>query len=116
MEIIIKTKDLKLTPGLETFVNQKVGRLKKLLPENSLRKIEIELGLVTLRQQKGDIYSAKIMISEPRGKLLRAYAEEETIKTAIVKAREDIQAQLTKFKERLETERKKEIKIKQEEI
>ncbi|MFA5178229.1 MAG: ribosome-associated translation inhibitor RaiA [Candidatus Paceibacterota bacterium] len=116
MEIIIKTKDLKLTSGLEAFINQKITRLKKLLPENSLRKIEIELGLVTLRKQKGDIYSAKIMVLEPRGKLLRAYAEEETIKTAIVKAREDIQAQLTKFKERLESERKKQIKTKQKEI
>ncbi|MFA5086801.1 MAG: HPF/RaiA family ribosome-associated protein [Candidatus Paceibacterota bacterium] len=107
MEITIKTKDVKLNPGLEQFINKHIGVLGKFLPPNATGFIEVEIGLITKHHQKGDIYSAEILIEEPMGNVFRAYSEKPNIEMAVTDAKKEMEAQLTKFKDKLITERKK---------
>ena len=107
MGIIIKAKNVKLDPKLEKFINSHIGSLGKFLPPNSTGLIEVNFGLITKHHQKGDIYSAEILIDEPRGKALRAYSEKESIEIAVQDAKKEIEVQLTKFKDKLVTERKR---------
>jgi ribosomal subunit interface protein len=106
MEIIIKTKGLEMNPELETFINKQISSLKKFLAINAKGLIEVEVGIVTKHHQKGNIYSAEILIECPRGKVLRAYSEKQNTQIALTDAKKEIEAQLTKFKEKLLTERK----------
>lgn len=107
MEVIIKTKGIKLNPGLETFINKHIGTLGKFLPANSKGVIEVEVGIITRHHQKGDIYSAEIMIEEPMSKVLRSYSEKENTEMAVTDAKQEMEAQLTKFKDKLVDERKR---------
>lgn len=96
-----------MNPGLEAFINKHIGSLVRFLPENSKGMIEVEVGLLSKHHQKGDIYSAEILIPEPMGKMLRAYSEKENTEMAITDAKHEIETQLIKFKDKRITERKR---------
>ncbi|HOS88020.1 MAG TPA: ribosome-associated translation inhibitor RaiA [Candidatus Pacearchaeota archaeon] len=110
MEIRIKTKNLILNPKLEKFILDKLKNLQKFFPKNAIQIIDVEIGITTFHHQKGNIYSAEIQTETPTGNLLRAYSEKEKIETAILDAKEGLEVQLMKFKEKLD--RRKKIKNK----
>jgi ribosomal subunit interface protein len=116
MEIIIKTKNIEINPGLEAFINKHIGSLERFLPENSKGIIEVEVSLLSKHHQKGNIYGAEILIQEPMGKMLRAYSEKENTEIAITDAKHEMEMQLTKFKDKRITERKRSEEETEEEI
>ncbi len=98
MQIRIKETNLKLNTGLYSFLEKKVGSLKKLLPSTPDLIIDIEVGLTTKHHQKGDIYKSEIQV-QLGGKLFRSVSEKDNIRSAIIKSVEDLEKQLSKRKD-----------------
>ncbi len=109
MNIIVKTKNFELTPSLRKFAEEKISSLKKYFDffqtedaPGLKSKIDaaIELGKTTAGQRKGNIFRAEVLITFHRNKL-RAGVSADDIEKAIVGARDDLQRQITDFKEKL---------------
>jgi len=109
MNIIVKTKNIEMTPSLREFVEKKIGSLEKyfdLLQEvddPSLKsKIEavVEVGKTTLHHRKGDICRAEVLLTFHKNKL-RAGKSADDLEKAIAAVRDDLQRQITDFKEKM---------------
>jgi len=107
MQIRIKETEIKINKGLYSFLENKIKTLEKLLPSNPDVIVEAEVGLTSHHHQKGDVYRAEIQIAMPGKKLLRAVAERDNLRSAIIEAKEEIGAQLTKRKDTFIARRKK---------
>jgi len=107
MEILIRTKSADLNPELEGFIKEKLGKISKLLPQNSNGVMEVEIGLTNTKHQKGDFYFAELQMELPKGKKIIAIAEKDNIKTAILAAKESLELQIKKHKEKMEDGKKR---------
>jgi len=105
MQITIKKTDIKLNTGLESFLEKKIKTLEKFLPDVSDLLVEIEVGLTTRHHQKGDIFKAEMQVLLGQ-KLLRAVSEKDNLRSAIIEAVDELEAQLRKRKEAYLTRRK----------
>ena len=106
MEIIIKTKNLKLTADLQEFIEEKIGGLKKftkiLQKEDSkkgktLTEIFVEVEKENRHHKKGDIFRAEAIIHLP-GKTLVAISEKDDLKRAIIEVKDELQQEIKKYK------------------
>lgn len=109
MNIIVKTKNFELTPSLREFVESKIGSLEKyfdLLREDNdsslVSEIDavVEVGKTTLHHRKGDICRAEVLLTFHRNNL-RAAKSADDLEKAIVAVRDDLQRQITDFKEKM---------------
>ena len=109
MNIIIKTKNFELVQSLREYAEEKIGSLEKYL--NFLQEekdpalvaeIEavIEVGKTTTHHRKGDIFRAEVLLTFHRNKL-RAAKSADDLEKAIVEVRDDLQRQITDFKEKM---------------
>ncbi len=110
MRIVIKTKNIKLSPYLRAFVNEKIRELEKFL-ESLLKKEDVmknvspraeafvEVAKVSRHHQKGDIFYAECQIPLP-GKGIRAETKGEDLKSTIYELKDELQRQLKKYKNR----------------
>jgi ribosomal subunit interface protein len=108
MNIIVKTKNFEMTPSLREFVEDRIGSLEKyfdLLREaddpSLVSEIDavVEVGKTTLHHRKGDICRAEVLLTFHSNKL-RAAKSADDIEKAIVAVRDDLQRQITDFKEK----------------
>lgn len=99
MKIIIKTTNIKLTPAIEDYINQKVGGLDKFLNyvEEELKEARVEIGRTTKHHQKGDIFRAEVNLSLGN-KVLRSEAEEWDIKAAIDAVKDELEQEIKKYR------------------
>ena len=106
MKIIIKTKKLELTSAFQTFIEKKIGSVKKFInilkqdtPEGlkTLAEIFIEVEKENQHHRKGDIYWAKIQVILP-GKSLTVSARGDDMSKAVVEAREELKTEIAKYK------------------
>jgi len=106
----IKTTNLKLTPAIESYINQKIERdLAKFvsrLDEKGAAELFIEIARTTRHHKRGDVFRAEADLRLP-GKVLRAEAEEWDIRVAIDQVKDDLQREIKKYKERQSTKFKK---------
>jgi len=109
MNIIIKTKNIGITPSLREFVEKKIGSLEKYFDffrteDNpslvSTIDANIEVGKTTLHHRKGNIFRAEVLITFHRN-TLRAAESADDLEKAVVAVRDDLQRQIADFKERL---------------
>ncbi len=109
MNIIIKTKNIEMTPALREFVETRIGSLEKyfdLLQEvddpSLVSAIDavVEVGKTTLHHRKGDICRAEVLLTFHSNKL-RAAKSADDLEKAIVEVRDDLQRQITDFKEQM---------------
>lgn len=100
----IKTKDLVLTEAIEKYIDKKLETLKKFIPKYSSDSVKaaIEVGRTTRHHQAGDIFRAEINLSVG-GKLFRVESERDDLCAAIDEARDDLEREIKKFKEKKET-------------
>jgi putative sigma-54 modulation protein len=122
MKIIIKTKNLELTPALETYIYQKIGALEKFSKtfqkqENSktLAEIFVEIEKITKHHRKGEIFKAEAQVSLP-GKSLVAESTGEDLLKEIIKVKEKLEQEIKKYKTKhselkIRKARKQEIEI-----
>ncbi len=100
MKIIIKGKNLELTPEIKNYINQKIGsleRFKENLDGSTVARVEI--GITTFHHQKGNIFRAEVNLSIPGGlKVLRAETEKEDLFLAINEVRDELQRKIKKYK------------------
>ncbi len=111
MQIIIKTKNLELTPPLEAFINKKIGGLKKFfgafqqstLPITDGRNLFdtfVEVEKESNHHRQGQIFKAEVKIYMP-GRNLFAKANADDINKAIIEVREELETEIRKYKSKV---------------
>ena len=117
MNLIIKTKNLKLTGELRSFIENKIGGLKKFLKRfkegNSVSfDTFIDIERETLHHRKGEIYKAEAKIVMFKKNLV-SIARGENLKNAIVRIKKELEKEIKKYKLKIvEIHRRKERKAK----
>jgi len=106
MKTKIKATNVELTPYLEELVKEKMADIAKLLRGEKVLIAEIEVGLTSKHHQKGDIYRAEIQIEVP-GKLLRAVSEKEDFRSSLTDAKDEIEKQIIKHKDKKITDKRR---------
>lgn len=112
MNIIIRSKNCELTPTFKEFVEQKIASLEKYStmfqenddhdPTKEKAKVEaiVEVGKTTFHHKKGDLFQAECHLIFP-GKTLTAEASSGDLKTSVNIVREELQRQITSYKDKL---------------
>lgn len=98
MQIIISTKNITLDDPLDVFVREKIGGLDHLIG-NDKSEAKVEIGKPSLHHRNGEIFYAEVNL-RMGGNLLRATCSHEDLRNAIVDAKEELQLQIKKFKEK----------------
>lgn len=106
MKIIIKTKNLELTEGLQSFIEKKIGSAKKFInilkadtPEKgkTLAEIFVEVEKETKHHNKGEIFLVKTQVILP-GKSLRVQSRSDDLYKAIIGAKDELKLEIEKYK------------------
>jgi len=113
MKIIIKSKNLELSPALEGFINEKINSLEKFLQifknknyygdffgkGKPKAEVWVEIEKNT-HHKKGEIFRAEIQMRLP-GKSLRAEATSADLKLSINGIKDEMQRELKEYKEKM---------------
>jgi ribosomal subunit interface protein len=120
VKIVIKSKNLKLTPALETFVREKINSLEK-FAENFLGKkyfnhffgkgkprVEswVEIEKTAQSQTKPSFFRAECQMRFP-GQTIRAEAKAEDLRQAVVEVKDILQRELKEYKNKAMAETKR---------
>lgn len=105
MKIIIKAKNIELTPYLEKFVEEKIGSLQKFISilrqegniGKSLAEAFVEIEKTTKHHRSGDIFRAEARIELP-GRTIMAEALRDDLLKAIVEVKDEMQREIKKYK------------------
>lgn len=114
MKIVIRTKNLKLTPDLEKYIEEKLNRLEKFVSIFQNEKyydhffskgkptVEawVEIRKDTLHHQKGHLFWAECQIRFPK-KSVRATCLSENLKMAINEVKEELEREFKEYKEKI---------------
>lgn len=84
MKIIIKGTNIKLSPSINQYIEEKIGGLNKFLKKYNPELIEarVEVGRITRGQRQGDIFRAEVNLSLD-GQLVRVEETGESLMAAI---------------------------------
>lgn len=101
MKIILHAKNLDLTPAIRSFVQEKVGQIEKFLSpaDRALAEARVEVSRPSRHHHKGFVYYAEINL-KIGSQLSRATAEHLDLHTAIDRARDEIELQIKKQKQK----------------
>lgn len=101
MRIIVRQKNLEITPALNVYLETKLLKPLRLLLKSSIGKelpiLELEFGRNTRHHHKGKVYHAEANLSL-NGKLLRAEVDDEDIRTACDLLEEELERQIQVYK------------------
>ena len=107
LNLNISAKDISLDEPLRMFVYQRIGGLEKYLRDMGEVSVDVQIGKSTKHHQSGPFMYAEANM-HIGGQLLRATCEHEDLRNAIVDVKEELKAQIMKFKGKMEyRERKK---------
>jgi len=109
MKIRVKVTNIESTNYLNKLIEEKIKDIERLLLGFSKVTAEVEVGLTSKHHQKGNIYRAEIQIKIP-GKFFRSVSEKEDFRAALTDAKDELQSQIKKHKEKILKGRKKEKK------
>jgi ribosomal subunit interface protein len=100
MKLIITTKNVSLNEALRTFVENKIGGLKRFLKDsNNLIEVRVEIGKPSHHHRSGEIFYAEANMKIGK-KLLRANSNNYDLRYAIVEVKKQLQTQIKKLKEK----------------
>jgi ribosomal subunit interface protein len=103
MKIDIVTKNMDLTPAIESYVREKIGSVEKLLdPNDTVAMAQVEVGQTTKRHQSGEIFRAEVNLTFSHG-FLRAESVKDNLYAAIDDAKDDLMRELRKDKNKHES-------------
>lgn len=114
MKIVIKTKNVELTPALKEWIEEKINLLEKFLKIFQEEKyfdhffgkgkprVEawVEVGKETRHHQKGPFYFAECQMRFPK-RSVRSEAFSKNLREAIIMVKDELQRQLKQYKERI---------------
>jgi len=98
MKLNIKATNFDLTEGIKKQVNEKLSGLDKYFA--NIQLVDVEVGKITKKQNKGDIFFCEVNVSVPK-KLLRFRKEFDNLTKAINEAKKGVQLEIQKYKEKL---------------
>ncbi len=98
MKIEITTKNISLDEPLRNFVEDKIGGLEHLIG-NDKGEAKVEIGKPSKHHRHGMVFSAKVDL-KLGGLVIRAEADHLDLRTAITQAKDELQVQIKKFKEK----------------
>ena len=98
MKIDITYKNITHDESLKVFIEDRVGGLDKVIGnERSVTRVEV--GKPSLHHRSGKVFYAEINL-KMGGKLLRATCQHEDIHNAIVDAKNELQVQIKKIRDK----------------
>lgn len=101
MRITIRQKNLKITPALTLYIEQKILKpVRRLLKENVARELpilDLEFGRTTLHHRKGRVYHTQANLTLGR-KMLRAEVDDEDIRVACDLLKEELEEEIRSYK------------------
>lgn len=116
MKINIKAANLDLTPAITVYIEEKIGSLEKFISGKELKEwgehnqaaveADVEIARTTSHHRQGDVFRAEVNLKVP-GRIIRAEAEEWDIRVAIDRIKDELQAEVKKYKNKQETEFRK---------
>ena len=99
MNIQFYAKNLELTGEIKNYINEKIGGLDKY--EANITECRVDLSKDT-HHQKGKVYRFEVNLKLSYDKnLIRTVVEAETIMSAIDLAKDKLQRQVTKIKDKI---------------
>lgn len=110
MKINIKATNLKLTPSLKNYIEEKIGSLEKIIPRFKVSDFSggtgkptfeawVEIEKTTSHHHKGEIFRTECQIRLP-GRSLRAESEKEELHLAIDEVKDELQGEIKKYREK----------------
>lgn len=101
MRIIIKGTNIKLSPSINQYIEEKIGGLEKFLKKFNPELIEarVEVGKITRGQRQGDIFKAEVNLSI-NGRLIRVEKTEESLMAAIDLAKDELHREIRQYKDK----------------
>lgn len=97
MNIVVRGRNINITPRLEDYVDKKVGKLDRFLP--TIDEARMELAVEETRSAQHSQIAQLTVRS--RGRILRAEERDQDIFAAIDTVAEKMQRQITRYKDRL---------------
>jgi ribosomal subunit interface protein len=115
MKIILKTKNLELTEGLQSFVEKKFFGLNKFINilkredeiGKTLAEVFVEVEKETEHHKKGKIFLVKTQVILP-GRSLEAWYRADDLFKAIVGAKNEMKMEIEKYKFRITDKNRRE--------
>lgn len=100
MKIIIHSKNIELTPAVKAYVEEKIGSLSRFMPaSDELLEARVEVGKPSQHHHEGDVFYSEANLKFGKN-LLRATHQHHDLYVAIDRVRDEIEAQMKKFKEK----------------
>mgnify|MGYP001568010046 FL=1 len=101
MRVTVRQKNLKITPALTRYIEQKILKpVRRLLKESTTRELpilDLEFGRTTLHHRKGKVYHAQANLTLGK-KLLRAEVDDEDIRAACDLLEEELEEEIRSYK------------------
>ena len=98
MNIALTAKNIEITEAIRTFVEDKIGGLVKLIG-HSEASAKVEIGKPSKHHRSGEVFYAEVNL-KMGGNLLRSEAQRDDLYAAIVEAKDELQTQIKKFKDK----------------
>ena len=98
MHINISCKNITLDNPLGVFIEQKIGGLARYFKDDKVQA-HVEIGKPSKHHRKGPVFYAEVNLKFG-SKVLRGEATHEDLRTAITEAKDELQIQIKKLKEK----------------
>jgi ribosome-associated translation inhibitor RaiA len=96
MDIRIKTTDYQMVPSTQTYLDERVASIEKLLGHDAqASRMEVEIGHMT-GHKHGTVWFTEINLLQPGVKLVNARAEGENVNATIDEVKDEIINQMRK--------------------
>ena len=116
MEIIIKTKNLKLTKILKEYINGKINSLERFLKEgNFLLKARVEIEKTTLHHKKWPFFRTECQM-QLSGKEIRTESVSENLYSTINEVKDELQREFKNYRKKLIAKTKRGARVLKKEI
>ena len=129
MKIIIKTKNIKLTWILKSYIQEKINSLEKFAKifqeevyfnhffGKGKPRVEawVEVGTETLHHKKGSFFFAECQIRFPK-RSVRSTARAKNLKMAINEVKDELQREFKEYKEKLKAQTERRTRILKKEL
>ena len=101
MKIIIKATNLKITPSINQYIEEKIGGLDRFLKSFDPELIEANIEIAKTRrgQRQGEIFKAEVNLSIG-GHLIRAEKTEDSLMAAIDLVKDDMSREIRRYKDK----------------
>lgn len=98
MKIIIKATDIKLTPAIKNYIEQKLGSLEKFLQAKFV-EARVEVGRITRGQKEGNIFRAEVNLKADED-FFRVEQQQDNIFAAIDLVKDELKEMMRHSKDK----------------